>query len=60
MALFDSGACPCDPLNPPQVASNTFLPAILGLPFFYGKNRYSKPAPIRVCLGNPDLRLPVQ
>mgnify|MGYP007129512411 FL=1 len=34
MTRCETGACPCDPLNPRKVASNTFLPAIFGLPFF--------------------------
>lgn len=60
MPLCETGACPCDPLNPRQVALNTFLPAIFGLPFFYDGNRYSNPAPIWRCRGNPTFRLPVQ
>ncbi len=56
----DPGACPCDPLNPRQIASNTFLSAILGLPFFYAEKLCSKPAPIWCWRGSPAFLLPVQ
>ena len=60
MPRCETGACPCDPLNPRKVALNTFLPAIFGLPLFYGGNTYVNPAPMLVCRGSPTFRLPVQ
>ena len=55
MTRCETGACPCDPLNPRKVASNTFLPAIFGLPFFLRRKTVLKTRPDLVLARQPRL-----
>ena len=62
MTRCETGACPCDPLNPRKVALNTFLPAIFGLPVFFacGPVAHEKRglSPSAVCLSPQYALLP--